>query len=400
MKALVYHGPMDVRIDDKPQPTIQHPQDIVLRITSTAICGSDLHLYHGTIPGMQPGQTLGHEFMGIVEEAGPEVHEVKVGDKVVIPFNISCGQCHWCRDNHWSQCDRANPKGDIGAAFGFTQLLGGYDGGQAEYVRVPFANAEASLKVPDSIKTDEQVLFLSDILPTGYFATDMANVRPGDDVAVFGAGPVGYFAVMSSFLRGAARVFSIDHWPNRLTKTKDLGAETINFDDEDPVDFIKKETSGKGAICIDAVGYEAVGHMAGNVSMSDGNGIKIYGTEPNNKGHDHSKVSLPAYQPTNPLQVITWISQIAKKYSTVSIPGVYGSAYDQFPLGLLFNRNVSIHMGQCPVKKYNEQLLHLIETGRIDSTKIISHTMDLKDAPKGYERFDKKEDATKIVLKP
>lgn len=168
MKALVYYGPMDVRIDDKPQPTIQHPEDIVLRITSTAICGSDLHLYHGTIPGMQPGQTLGHEFMGIVEEAGPEVHEVKVGDKVVIPFNISCGHCSFCTNNHWSQCDRANPKGDLGAAFGFTQLLGGYDGGQAEYVRVPFANAEASLKVPDSIKTDEQVIFLSDILPTGY----------------------------------------------------------------------------------------------------------------------------------------------------------------------------------------------------------------------------------------
>jgi S-(hydroxymethyl)glutathione dehydrogenase / alcohol dehydrogenase len=401
MKALVYYGPMDVRIDDKPQPTIQHPEDIVLRITSTAICGSDLHLYHGTIPGMQPGQTLGHEFMGIVEEAGPEVHEVKVGDKVVIPFNISCGHCSFCTNNHWSQCDRANPKGDLGAAFGFTQLLGGYDGGQAEYVRVPFANTEASLKVPDNIKTDEQVLFLSDILPTGYFASDMANVRPGDDVAVFGAGPVGYFAVMSSFLRGAARVFSIDHWPNRLTKTKDLGAETINFDDEDPGDFIKKETSGKGAICIDAVGYESVGHMAGNISMRDGNSIKIHGTESNNhKGHDHSKVNIPAYQPTNPLQVITWITQIAKKYSTVSIPGVYGSAYDQFPLGLLFNRNVSIHMGQCPVKKYNEQLLHLIETGRIDPTKIISHTMDLKDAPKGYERFDKKEDATKIVLKP
>jgi len=173
MKSLVWHGPMDVRIDDKPQPSIQQPEDIVLRITSTAICGSDIHLYHGTVPGMQPGQTLGHEFMGIVEEAGPHVTEVKKGDKVVIPFNIACGQCHWCRNNYWSQCDRANPKvGDIGAAFGFTQLLGGYDGGQAEYVRVPFANANISIHVPEHIKTDEQVLFLSDILPTGYFAAD------------------------------------------------------------------------------------------------------------------------------------------------------------------------------------------------------------------------------------
>ncbi|HJT82996.1 MAG TPA: zinc-dependent alcohol dehydrogenase [Nitrososphaeraceae archaeon] len=386
MKALVYHGPRDVRIDDKPQPTIQHPEDAILRITSTAICGSDLHLYHGTVLGMQPGQTIGHEFMGVIEETGPGVDNVQVGDRVVIPFNICCGRCWYCNNNMWSQCDRANPKTkDIGAAYGYTQLLGGYDGGQAEYVRVPFANAGASLKVPDSIQTDEQVLFLSDILPTGYFAADIANVQPGDDVAVFGAGPVGFFAVMSSFLRGAARVFSIDHWPMRLDKTKDLGAETINFDDEDPVDIIKKETNGKGAICIDAVGYEAVGHFAGN---------------PNHHHHDHSSVSNPAYNPVNPLQVFTWMTQIAKKNSTISIPGVYGSGYDQFPLGLLFNRNIQIHMGQCPVKKYNEQLLHLIETKRIDPTKVISHTMNLNDAPNGYQNFDKKEEIMKIVLKP
>ena len=386
MKALVYHGPRDVRIDDKPHPTIQHPEDAILRITSTAICGSDLHLYHGTVLGMQPGQTLGHEFMGTIEEIGPGVDNVQVGDRVVIPFNVCCGRCWYCNNNMWSQCDRANPKTkDIGAAYGYTQLLGGYDGGQAEYVRVPFANAGASLKVPDSIQTDEQVLFLSDILPTGYFAADIANVQPGDDVAVFGAGPVGFFAVMSSFLRGAARVFSIDHWPMRLDKTKDLGAETINFDDEDPVDIIKKETNGKGAICIDAVGFEAVGHFAGN---------------PNHLHHDHSLVSNPAYNPVNPLQVFTWMTQIAKKNSTISIPGVYGSGYDQFPLGLLFNRNIQIHMGQCPVKKYNEQLLHLIETKRIDPTKVISHTMNLNDAPNGYQNFDKKEEIMKIVLKP
>jgi S-(hydroxymethyl)glutathione dehydrogenase / alcohol dehydrogenase len=400
MKALVYHGPRDVQIDDKPRPNIQNPEDIILRITSTAICGSDLHLYHGTVPGMQPGQTLGHEFMGIVEEAGPEVHEVQVGDKVIIPFNINCGRCWWCRNNLWAQCDRSNPKGDLGAAYGYTQLLGGYDGGQAEYVRVPFANAEATLKVPDSIKTDEQVLFLSDILPTGYFGADIAGVQPGDDVAVFGAGPVGYFAVMSSFLRGAARVFSVDHWPTRLKKTKELGAEIINFDNEDPTDIIKKETNGKGAICIDAVGYEAVGHMAGNIGGGNGDRGRGGKGNNNNKGHDHSTVSNPAYEPGNPLQVITWMCQAAKKYSTISIPGVYGSAYDQFPLGLLFNRNIQIRMGQCPVKKYNEQLLHLIEAGRIDATKIISHKMKLDEAPKGYEMFDKKEHATKIVLKP
>jgi S-(hydroxymethyl)glutathione dehydrogenase / alcohol dehydrogenase len=194
---------------------------------------------------MESGQTLGHEFMGIIEEAGPEVNEVKVYDRVEIPFNINCGRCWYCRHELWSQCDRSNPKGELGGSFGYTQVLGGYDGGQAEFVRVPFANTVAALKVPDSIKTDEQVLFLSDILPTGYFGADIANVQLGDDVAVFGAGPVGYFAVMSSFLRGAARVLAIDHWPARLNKTKELGAEIINFDDEDPVERIKKKLAEK-----------------------------------------------------------------------------------------------------------------------------------------------------------
>ena len=399
MKALVYHGPNNVQVDDKPRPTIQSPEDVILRVTSTALCGSDLHLFHGTVQGMEPGQTLGHEFMGIVEEAGPAVEEVKIGDKVVIPFNINCGRCWYCRHELWSQCDRSNPKGEVGGAFGYTQVLGGYDGGQAEYVRVPFANTVATLKVPENIKADEQVLFLSDIFPTGYFGADMANIQPGDDVAVFGAGPVGFFATMSSFLRGAARVFSIDHWPTRLDRTKDLGAEIINFDNEDPVERIKKETSGKGAICIDAVGYEAVGHIGnGNGhSSKDGSGNN---NNNNNNGHDHSKVSKPAYEPANPLQVINWMSQAARKYSTISIPGVYGASYDQFPLGQLFNRELQIRMGQCPVKKYNEQLLHLIEVGRVDPTKIISHTMKLDEAPDAYDIFDKKEDATKIIFKP
>ena len=390
MKSLVWHGPMDVRIDDKPQPIIQHPEDLILRITSTAICGSDLHLYHGTVPGMQPGQTLGHEFMGIVEETGSLVTEVKVGDKIVVPFNIACGQCGWCRNNKWSLCDRTNPRADMGSAFGYTQLLGGYDGGQAEYVRIPFANAQVTIKVPEHITTDEEVLFLSDILPTGYFGADIANVQPGDDVAVFGAGPVGYFAVLSSFLRGAARVFSLDHWPMRLNKTKELGAEIINFDNEDPVDYIMKETGRKGAICIDAVGYEAVGHTAGNIVSNEGNNTFSIKPSSDKLSSDHSQVTLPAYQPANPLQVITWMCEVAKKYSTVSIPGVYGSGYDQFPLGLLFNRNVSINMGQCPVKKYSKPLFHLIETKRIDPTKVISHTMDLADAPRGSENLTKR----------
>jgi S-(hydroxymethyl)glutathione dehydrogenase/alcohol dehydrogenase len=355
-------------------PRIEQPEDIILKVTTTALCGSDLHLYHGLVQGMEPGQTLGHEFMGIVQEVGPEVHEVKAGDRVVIPFNISCGRCWFCRHQYWSQCDRSNPHGEVGAAFGYSQSMGGYDGGQAEYVRVPYANTEA-LKVPNRL-TDEQVVFLSDIFPTGYFGTDIANVQPGDDVAVFGAGPVGFFAVLSAFLRGAARVFSVDHWPNRLQKVQQLGAETINFDRQDPVEAIKSSTGGRGAICIDAVGFEAIGH------------------------HNHNEVKKPSWEPHNPVQVLTWISQAARKFSTAGVPGVYDGAYDKFPIGTLFRREIQLRMGQCPVKNYNEQLMHLIEFERVDPTQVISHTMKLEEAPKAYQMFDARDNVTKIIFKP
>jgi S-(hydroxymethyl)glutathione dehydrogenase/alcohol dehydrogenase len=374
MKGLVYHGPMDVRVDDKPKPNLKDPEDIVLKVTEAAICGSDLHLFHGSFKSMEPGQTLGHEFAGIVEQVGDKVTEVKEGDRVVIPFNIHCGKCWFCRNHLWSQCDRANPMNDIGGMFGYGQITGGYDGGQAEYVRVPFANAE-SIKIPDQL-SEEQVLFLSDALCTGYFAADMAEVQVGDDVAVFGAGPVGYFAVMSALLRGAAKVFVIDHWPYRLDRTAKLGAEPINFDREDPVERIRHETRGKGAKCIDAVGYEAVGH------------------------HNHEKSANPAYVPVNSMQVLTWILQSARKGSAVSIAGVYGTEYVNFPLGQFFNRNIQIKMGQCPVRRYSDQLLHMIETGRIDPTQVISHRMKLEEAAKGYQMFDGKAEVHKIVLTP
>jgi S-(hydroxymethyl)glutathione dehydrogenase/alcohol dehydrogenase len=282
----------------------------------------------------------------------------------------------------WSACDRTNPHGELGGTYGYTQLLGGWDGGQAEYALVPYANI-GPMRVPDEL-SDDQVLFLTDVLCTGYYGTDIAGrtattqgVQPGDDVAVFGAGPVGYFAVMSALkLRGAAKVFSIDHLPNRLEKTRALGAKTINFDEEDPVKVIREETDDDGAVCIDCVGYEAVGH------------------------HEHARVENPTYDPMNPVQVLTWISQCARKASTVGIPGVYGSLYDQFPLGPFFNRGLQMKMGQCPVKNYNEPLMHLIESGRIDPTQLISHRMKLDDAPEAYQIWDKKTEATKIVLKP
>lgn len=374
MKALVYHAPYDVRIDGKPVPVIRDAEDVILKVTATAICGSDLHLYHGSVEGLEPGQTLGHEFVGIVQEVGPGVHEVKKGDRVVVPFNISCGYCWYCRHEMWSQCDRSNPKGKIGAAFGYTQKLGGYDGGQAEFVRVPYANT-GPLKVPPTL-TDEQVIFLSDALCTGYFAADMAGVKPGDDVTVFGAGPVGYFAVMSSFLRGAARVFCVDRVNARLAKTKELGAEIINFEVEDPVKLIMTATRGRGTLCIDAVGYEAIGH------------------------DPLPSIQKPAYAKQNPLQVFQWVVQIASKFSTVAVPGVYAGAMPQFPLGQIFEKELQVRMGQCPVKLYNEQLLHLIECGRIDPTRLISHIMKLEEAPKAYDMFDRKDSVTKVVLKP
>jgi S-(hydroxymethyl)glutathione dehydrogenase/alcohol dehydrogenase len=382
LEALVYHGTRDVRIDDKPKPRIEQPEDAIVRVTTTAICGSDLHLYHGTVEGMEPGQTLGHEFVGVIDEIGPGVHEVKVGDRVIIPFNIACGLCWHCRHNLFSACERSNPKGEAGGAYGYTQRLGGYDGGQAEYVRVPFANFNP-VKIPDGLD-DEHVLFLTDVLCTGYFGVDIAGstsdamgISPGDDVAVFGAGPVGYFAVMSALkLRGAAKVFSVDHFENRLKLTRELGARTINFDKEDPEEVIKKETDGHGAVCVDAVGYEAVGH------------------------HSHGDVKDPASDPQNPVQVLEWITKAARLGSIVGIPGVYVSAYNNFPIGQFFEHGLQMKMGQCPVKKYIEPLLHLIETNRIDPTALISHRMKLEEAPEAYKIWDKKSEATKIVLTP
>lgn len=379
MRAVVYHGPKDIRVDNKPMPRIEDREDVIIKVTTTAICGSDLHLYHGNVEGMEPGQTLGHEFMGVVVECGPDVTEVRKGDRVVIPFNISCGKCWYCRHELWSQCDRSNPFGAGGGAFGYTRRLGGYDGGQAEYVRVPFANTEC-LKIPPEIR-DEEAIFLSDILPTGYYGTDITGVKPGDDVIVFGAGPVGYFAVLCAFLRGAAMVISIDCNPARLNKTRKLGAETINFRDQDVVRIAHDLTKGKGGICMDCMGYEAMIHHGHAHQASDPHAANFYPKE-------------------YPVQIFEWMAETARKFSTLGVPGVYMSAYDGFPLEKLFQKELQIRMGQCPVKNYNEQLLHLIEKKRIDPIPIISHTLKLDDAPQGYSMFDAKNGFTKVIMHP
>lgn len=379
MKAVVYHGPYDMRVDNKPMPEIKERDDVIVKVTTTAICGSDLHFYHGAVPGMKPGQTIGHEFMGIVEEAGPDVQEVRRGDRVVMPFNVSCGRCWYCNRGLWSQCDRSNPNSEQGASYGYGQQAGGYDGGQAEYVRVRYANTDP-LKIPVGL-SDEDVIFLSDILPTGYFGTELANVQPGDDVAVFGAGPVGYFAAMSALLKGAAQVISVDNLKARLDKVENLGAIPVNFDEQDPVRVIKDLTGGQGAVCIDAVGYEAAGHH----HVPDAASV----------------IKQPAYPNENPLQVIQWISQAGRKFTNAGIPGVYMGDFNGFPFGEIFGREIQLRMGQCPVKKYNELLLHLIEKGRIKPSGLITNRVKLDEAPGAYEMFSKREDGVvKVIMHP
>jgi S-(hydroxymethyl)glutathione dehydrogenase / alcohol dehydrogenase len=379
MKAVVYHGPYDMRVDQKPMPEIRDRDDVIVKVTTTAICGSDLHFYHGAVPAIAPGQIVGHEFMGTVEETGPDVQEIKRGDRVVMPFNISCGRCWYCSRGMWSQCDRSNPNSNEGAAYGYGKQLGGYDGGQAEYVRVRYANTDP-LKIPEGL-SDEDVIFLSDILPTGYFGTELAGVKPGDDVAVFGAGPVGYFAAMSALLKGAAQVISVDNHNARLAKVEKLGAIAVNFDEVDPVEFIMELTRGQGAVCIDAVGYEAQGHHA----MPEAASV----------------IKKPAYPNENPLQVIQWISKAGRKFSSAGIPGVYLGDFNGFPFGELFGREIQIRMGQCPVKRYNELLLHLIEKGRIRPSDLITNRVKLEDAPQAYDMFSKRENGVvKVIMQP
>jgi threonine dehydrogenase-like Zn-dependent dehydrogenase len=379
----------DVRVAKVPDPEIVNPRDAIVRVTLTAICGSDLHLYDGFIPTMRRGDILGHEFMGEVVEVGRENTRLKVGDRVVVPFTISCGNCFYCQRQLWSLCDNSNPNawmaeklygGSPAGLFGYSHMMGGYAGGQAEYVRVPFADV-GPIKVPDSL-SDEQVLFLSDIFPTGYMAAEVCNIQPGDTVAVWGCGPVGLMAMVSAWMLGAARVIGIDREPERLRMAADRAkADTLNFEHADVFDALMDMTGGQGPdACIDAVGLEAHGV---------------------NWDAWYDKVKTVAMVATDRISALRQAIHACRKGGTVSIPGVYGGFLDKVPLGAAFNKGLTFRMGQTHVQRYMPLLLDRIERGEIDPSFVITHRLRLEDAPKAYQVFrDKQDDCIKVVMKP
>jgi threonine dehydrogenase-like Zn-dependent dehydrogenase len=389
MKALCWHGKNDVRVENAPDPKILNPRDAIVKITLTAICGSDLHIYDGFIPTMKEGDILGHEFMGEVVEVGPEVKNLKKGDRAVIPFAIACGECFFCKKTLWSLCDNSNPNAEMAAAlygesaaglFGYSHLFGGYAGGQAECVRVPFADTGA-LKIPEELP-DEQVLFLSDIFPTGYMAAENGGIRPGDTVAVWGCGPVGQFAMKSAYLQGAERVIGIDRFPERLGMARDFAkADTIDYERTNVLEQLKEWTGGRGPdVCIDAVGLEA------------------HGTSPD---AIYDKAAQMARMVSDRVHVLREAILACRKGGTVSIPGVYGGIVDKFPIGVAFNKGLSMKMGQTHVHRYMRPLLERIQKGEIDPAGVITHRMSLDEAAQGYRIFKAKEDnCIKVVMKP
>jgi threonine dehydrogenase-like Zn-dependent dehydrogenase len=389
MKAVCWKGIQNVQVEEVPDPEILNPNDAIIKVTSTAICGSDLHLYNGYIPAMLPGDILGHEFMGEVVQVGTGVKNLKPDDRVVVPFPIACGSCYFCQREMWSLCDNSNPNASQAEAlygfspagiYGYSHLLGGYAGGQAEFVRVPFADV-GPLKVNGNL-TDEQVLFLTDAFPTGYMAAENGNIQPGDTVAVWGCGAIGLFTIKSAYMLGAERVIAIDHIPERLRMAREFGnAEILNFEDLDVVEALKELTGGRGPdICIDAVGLEA--HGTGLEGFYD---------------RGKQKVRLQTGRP----QVLRECIQACRKGGHVSLAGVYGGFLDKIPMGAAFNKGLTLKMGQTHVHKYMRPLLEKIENGEIDPSFIVSHTMSLEDASHAYDIFmNKNDECVKVVLKP
>jgi threonine dehydrogenase-like Zn-dependent dehydrogenase len=389
MKAVVWHATNDVRVERVPDPTILNPRDAIVRITTTAICGSDLHLLNGFIPTMQAGDILGHEFMGEVVEVGRENTKLRVGDRVVVPFTIACGGCFFCHRQLWSLCDNSNPNAwmaeklygyTTSGLFGYSHLTGGYAGGQAQYARVPFADV-GPLKIPAGIP-DEQVLFLSDILPTGYMAAENCEIKPGDTIAVWGCGPVGQMAIMSAWLLGAERVIAVDQVPERLAMARSQSrTEVIDLTREDVFDRLKTMTGGRGPdACIDAVGLEA--HGATLDAYVD-------------------KVKAAAFLATDRPNALRQAIHACRKGGIVSIPGVYGGFLDKVPFGAAFQKGLTLKMGQTHMMKYMQPLLERIERGEIDPSFVITHRLPLDQAAHGYQIFREKQDhCIKVVLKP
>ncbi|GAC1340588.1 MAG: zinc-dependent alcohol dehydrogenase [Myxococcales bacterium] len=391
MKALCWHGKSDVRVDTVPDPKIKAPGDVVLKVTATAICGSDLHLLNGFMPTMEAGDILGHEFMGEVVEVGANVRKLKVGDRVVVPFTISCGDCFFCKKGLFSCCDVSNPNPEAAqkamghspaGLFGFSHMLGGFSGGQAEFVRVPYADV-GPIKIPAGLR-DEQVLFLSDIFPTAYMAAENAEIEKGDTVAIWGCGPVGQLAIKSAWMFGAGRVIAIDTVPARLRLAETQGrAETINFMEVDAVyDKLQEMTKGRGPDrCIDAVGTEAHPHGAIDAVLDAAKKAVMLGTD---RAH-----------------VLRQAIHCCRKAGTVSVPGVYVGLVDKVPMGAFVNKGLTLKSGQTHVQRYTRPLLDKIEAGDIDPSFIITHRVKLSEAPEAYKMFrDKKDGCIKVVMTP
>ncbi|MFC0709384.1 zinc-dependent alcohol dehydrogenase [Azorhizophilus paspali] len=389
MKALCWHGKNDIRCDTVPDPAIEDPRDAIVKVSSCAICGSDLHLYNHFIPGMEHGDIMGHEFMGEVVEVGADTKKLKVGDRVVVPFTIVCGECEQCRRGNFSVCERSNRNRELGdkafghataGLFGYTHLTGGYAGGQAEYVRVPFADT-THVKVPDSL-SDEQVLFLGDIFPTGWQAVVQCDIQPTDTVAIWGAGPVGQFCVRSAVLLGARQVICIDRVPERLSMAAAGGAITIDFDEESVLERLQELTQGKGPEkCIDAVGLEA--HASRSLDSM----------------YDRAKqaVMLETDRP----HVLREMIYVCRPAGVLSVPGVYGGLVDKLPFGALMNKGLTLRTGQTHVGRWTDDLLRRIEEGQIDPSFVITHSMRLEQGPDMYRVFrDKLDNCIKVVLKP
>jgi threonine dehydrogenase-like Zn-dependent dehydrogenase len=389
MRALCWHGKEDVRVDTVADPQILDGRDAIVRVTSTCICGSDLHLYDGYVPTMERGDILGHEFMGEVVEVGRDNKKLKVGDRVVVPFTICCGECFYCRKGLWSVCERTNRNAALArkmfgqttaGLFGYSHLTGGYAGGQAEYVRVPYADV-APTKIPDGLD-DDKVIFLTDIFPTGYFGADIAGIEPGDTVAVWGCGPVGQFAIRSAYMLGAGRVVAIDEVPERLRMAREGGADTIDFSQESVYDRLQSMTNGRGPDrCIDAVGTEAAGH-GGMDAVADR--AKAFLGLATDRAHALRQAILNC-----------------RPGGTVAVIGVYVGFPDKIPFGAAMNKGLTFRMGQAHVPAYLEKLLRKIQNGDIDPSFVVTHRRPLSDAPAMYRAFrDKQDGCIKVVLKP
>lgn len=390
MRALTWHGKHDVRVETVPDPQIVNPRDAIIKVTSTAICGSDLHLYDGVIPTMRPGDILGHEFMGEVVDVGRGNTRLKRGDRVVVPFVIACGNCFFCRRQQFAACDNSNPayKADISQMlyghhmcgfFGYSHLTGGYAGGQAEYVRVPFSDV-GPIVIDDGME-DDRVLFLSDILPTGWMAAENCEIEEGDTVAVWGCGPVGLFAIQSALIMGAAQVIAIDHYPHRLELARKLGAKTVNYRNTRVYEALMEMTGGIGPdAVIDAVGLESHGFAPDNL-------------------YDYAKQSLRLE--TDRSHVLREALYACRKGGRVSVPGVYGGFVDKFPVGAFMQKGLTMRTGQTHVQKYLPGLLEMIRDNRINTTFLISHRMPLEKGPDAYRKFAfEQNETTKVVLKP